>query len=133
MKIKVITQKDIDNQLQQTIKGLTDNDKTNFVWDGKPLYKIDHGHCFGRGFYIKYTTLDAIVVIQYGSRWFCNDDEYRYDKETGIYDKVIIEKVETNDIDFNEVIGSFPVVKSVSSKSISDDLIPIKPIDTKNE
>lgn len=126
MKISYITEEDIKKERLERAVNLTEDELSKYKWNGKPLYKIGHGHSFGRGFYIEYLTKDAECVTQYHDSWFNEGDEYKYNKETEIYEQVIIEKVEHKDIDFSNL--NFPTVKNVKAKSIGMDLEPVKPI-----
>lgn len=116
-------------KLLERIKTLTEEDKSVWSWEGKPLYKIGHGHEFLNGFFVEYTTLDAIKVTQFvDGRWFCGGETYKYNKESDVFEHIKIEPVERKDIDWSEL--KFPEIKVAKPTTFAMDIQPVKPMQT---
>jgi len=113
-------------KLLERIKTLTDEDKSEWVWEGKSLYLLGRGHAFGRGFFVEYTTLDATIVRRFGDRWFCNGEEYKFDEENNEFIEVVVEIQKPRKIDWDSF--SFPCSIKIDSCTIGDKLTPVQPM-----
>ena len=117
------TEEDTKNETEKLISQITEDKISIFSFKGESLYVTGHGHDFGYGFYVEYITKTGIRATQYVSGlWNIGDNNYRFN-EGGF---VLIPKAESHPIDWDNL--SFPIVKQVSAKTISSDLISVKPI-----
>ena len=132
MHIEYTNEEQEHKKLLERIKTLTEKDKSVWVWGGKPLYKIGHGHEFLNGFFVEYTTLDAIKVKQFvDGRWFCGAKEYKFNKETDEFTEIVIERKEPSKIDWDSF--SFPCSIKVAAHTIADELKPVRPMNAPNK
>lgn len=119
-----LTEEDIKKEIQKQISELTEEQKTEFVFNGQPLYKLGRGHDFLYGFFIEYITKNGIKARCYDSNiWNIENNNYDY------INSVFIERVkkERNNkpMDFNNVL--FPKIKKISSRTLSEDLVSHRP------
>ena len=116
------TDNDIKNDIKERIKGLKEEQKSTFVFNGEHFYLLGRGHSFLNGFYNEYMTKSGIIGCEYYmNRWEIGDNDYKYIN----CDFIEIPKIEykPTKTDFNDL--SLPIIKNV--KTIGDDLIPVKP------
>lgn len=116
-----ITEDDIKYETEKQISELTEDKKTNFIFDGQNFYELGNGHDFCYGFFTEYLTKCGIRGRYYLSgKWMINNDWYNF-----INDEFIIIRQETRNIAKTDF--TFPVIKNVNAKLLSDDLISINP------
>jgi len=74
------TMTDIERENQETANAVTEEQKTEFVFNGENLYYLGGGHAFLNGFFNEYITKSGVKIWQYLSgQWtiFGNsDDDY---------------------------------------------------------
>ncbi len=118
-----VTEEDSKKELQEAITNLTEEQKSIFKFKGEYFYKIEHGHCFAFGFYIKYVTKTGIVATEYNKWWTIKGDDYEYKDD----EFIIISKAETYPINWDKVISSLPIVKNINVRTIANDLESVIP------
>lgn len=128
MKFVTVTEEDLKRELDEKIANLKEDQKSKFEFEDHPFYKIGHGHCFGRGFYVEYVTKSGIHAYQFGSVWHINGDTYDYIDEE--YAKRPTLKP-SPPIDLSKI--TFPVVAQVAAKTIGLDIVPVIPKNKSNE
>jgi hypothetical protein len=118
-----VTESDIENETNKLVSGITDEKISEYIFNGESLYETGgYGHEFGNGFYNDYITKSGVRATRYHSgKWSIGSDGYRY--ENGEF--IIIEKPKSYDINWEDV--TFPIVKNVNERTISDELLSIKP------
>jgi hypothetical protein len=118
------TEEDTKRENQEKSKSVNEDNKSDFVFNGEPFYYIGRGHSFGFGFYEEYITKSAIEGCRYASgNWIINADRYEYvDNEF-----VLIQKKPRQEKPLDESSFNFPMVKEISSKSLSDELSSVQP------
>ena len=119
-----MTEENVKSEINKKISKLTEEQKSEFIFNNQPLYKLGNGHNFLYGFFTEYLTKTGISARYYvNGRWYINGEFYDYINSVFIK----IPKIETNlnPIDFNSL--SFPTIKNINIKTLSEDLIPIKP------
>ena len=120
-----VTEDDIKRETEKRISELTDDKKTNFIFNKHSFYELGNGHDFCYGFFTEYLTKNGIRGRYYVSgKWMINNDWYDF-----INNNFVIIKQTTRNItptDFN--IMTFPVIKN-ATKLLADDLIEVKPIE----
>jgi len=116
------TEEDTKNETEKLTSQITEDKISIFSFKGESLYETGSGHNFVYGFYVEYITKTGIRATQYMSGlWNIGSDDYEWKNN----EFVIIPKAESHPIDWDTL--SFPVVKQVSSKTISSNLINVKP------
>ena len=116
------TEEDTKNETEKLTSQITEDKISIFSFKGESLYETGSGHNFVYGFYVEYITKTGIRATQYMSGlWNIGSDDYEWKNN----EFVIIPKTESHPIDWDTL--SFPVVKQVSSKTISSNLINVKP------
>lgn len=120
---KYITDLDIQKETENLISKITEDKISEYEFKGDILYNTGgHGHDFYRGFYSEYITKNGLRATQYSlNRWIIGNDEYYYEDDRFI----IIEKQKLYPIDLETF--SFPVIKNVNARTISDELQSVKP------
>jgi hypothetical protein len=119
-----MTEEDVKSEINKQISELTEEQKSEFIYNNQSLYKLENGHDFCYGFFTEYITKTGIKVRYYvNGRWHINGEVYDYINSEFIK----IPKIERNlcPIDFKSL--SFPIIKNINSKTLSEDLISIKP------
>jgi hypothetical protein len=116
-----VTEEDARRELEEKIANLTEDKKSDFKFKGEYFYEIGSGHDFIHGWFFNYVTKSGIQGTNYKNYWVIGDAEYK------LKDDVFIEipKVETKPIDWSEF--TFPIVKGVKAKTMSEDLLPVQP------
>lgn len=113
-------------RLRRRASGVTEDMKSEFIFNGEHLYVSGNGHSFGRGFFVEYITKSAIVVRRFGDRWLSNGEEYTHSHENG-FELVILQKLPDEHPGFGEFV--FPTALKVAATTMSLDLVPLKPMD----
>jgi hypothetical protein len=122
--LEFVTEEDQKKKDAETISNLKEEQKSEFVFEGESLYLDYSGHAFLNGFFNSYITKSSIRATQYLSGfWNINGDGYNY--EDGKFIKIEYPEQPSEPIDFNNI--SFPIVKNVVAKLISDDLVSETP------
>jgi len=121
--IVYVTEEDIKNETKKLISEITEDKISIFFFNGEALYSTGCGHDFVYGFYTNYITKTGIRATQYVSYglWNIGSDDYEIKND----EFVLIPKAESYPIDLDKL--SFPIVKNVSAKTISEELISVKP------
>ena len=118
------THEDLKMENQEKSKSVNEDDKSDFIFNGEPFYLIGRGHSFGLGFYEEYITKSAIVGHRYPSgNWLIDSDDYGYVNN----EFVLIQKQPHQEKPFDESSFNFPMVKQVSTKLLSGQLISVQP------
>ena len=119
------TDADERREREELIKNLSEDKKSEFVFKGEDLYYIGGGHAWLYGFFDEYITKSGIKAWGYHSgKWSIEGNEYEYVDGEFIF---IPPPPPSEPVDFSSI--QLPIVKNVSAKTLSDDLLPIKPID----
>ena len=128
------TPEDIERENQETANAVTEEQKTEYTFNGENLYYLGRGHSFGYGFFNEYITKSGVKIWQYLSgRWTIhgnagNDCEL-IDNELHL---IPIKPTPPREpIDWSSI--QFPTVKNVSESSLADKLPSVKPIQNKDE
>jgi hypothetical protein len=118
-----VTEPDIENETNKLVGEITDEKISEYVFNGESLYETGgYGHEFLNGFYNDYITKSGVRATRYHSgKWSIGSDSYRYENDGFI----IIEKPKSYNINWEDV--TFPIVKNVNARIISDELQSIKP------
>ncbi len=127
------TMADIERENQETANAVTEEQKTEFVFNGENLYYLGSGHAFLNGFFNEYITKSGVKIWQYLSgQWTIlgnsGDDCELIDNELHLIPKEPTPPSEP--IDWSSI--EFPRVKKLSGP-IADKLPSVKPIQNKNE
>lgn len=123
MNITYVTAEDIRNLDLETAKNVSEDKKTDIVFNGENLYYLGVGHCFLNSFFSEYITKSAIKIRQYSNFWSINNEDYNL-----IDDKFVLipkEPYVHNPIRFEDL--TFPTIKNVKPNLLSDKLISLKP------
>ena len=121
------TDEDIERENKETAEGLTEDKKTDYVFNGESLYYLGVGHAFLYGFFNEYITKSGTKVWEYHSgRWTIlgnsGDDCELIDNELHLIPKEPIPPSEP--IDWSSI--EFPRVKNLTGP-IADKLISVQP------
>jgi hypothetical protein len=120
-KINYITEEDVKIQTLELVKNIKEEAKSEFEFNSEPFYYVGRGHNFAYGFYNEYITKSGIRATQFSSGlWHIGNEEYKYDNGW-----VLVERQPYTPMDFNEL--TLPIVKNVNTKTISGDIISVKP------
>jgi hypothetical protein len=118
-----VTDEDIKRENERVASNLTEEQKTDFVFGGEPLYELGRGHAFIWGFFTEYLTKSAVKAVRYDSgKWHINGDEYVYENETFV---LVPPPPPTEPADWSTF--TFPVVRQVSANLLANSITPIKP------
>lgn len=119
----IVTEADIENETKNLVSKITEDKVSEYVFNGESLYETGgYGHEFLNGFYNDYITKSGVRATRYHSgKWLIGNDEYLYENNKF----VIIEKPKTYDINWDDV--TFPIIKNVNSRTISDELQSVTP------
>lgn len=119
-----ITDEDVKRETLKLVDNISEEDKSIFVFNGEILYKTKgHGHNFVYGFYQEYITKSGIRATQYLSGlWIIGNEQYIYKNDNF----KLLPKSEVNENLSLENL-SFPVIKNIQAKTISSDIISVKP------
>jgi hypothetical protein len=113
---------DVRKENEELVKNIIEDEKSEFVFKGEHLYYLGQGHAFLRGFFSEYVTQSGVKAWQFGGLWLIGSDEYEYINNEFV---LIPPPPPQEPIDWSEM--SFPIVKSVAAKTLSGELISIKP------
>jgi hypothetical protein len=113
---------DVRKENEELVKNISEDKKSEFVFKGEPLYYLGRGHAFLRGFFSEYATQSGVKAWQFGGLWLIGSDEYEYINNEFV---LIPPPPPQEPIDWSEM--SFPIVKSVAAKTLSEELISVKP------
>jgi hypothetical protein len=113
---------DIRKENEELFKNISEDKKSEFLFKGEHLYYLGRGHDFLRGFFSEYVTQSGVKAWQFGGLWLIGSDEYEYINNEFV---LIPPPPPQEPIDWSEM--SFPIVKSVAAKTLSDELISVKP------
>jgi len=128
--LETVTEEDQKKKDAETISALKEEQKSEFVFEGETLYLDYSGHSFLNGFFNSYITKNGTRATQnFRGFWNINGDDYNY--EDGKFIKIEYPERSSELIDFNNI--SFPLVKNVFAKLISDDLVSETPIIPKDD
>jgi hypothetical protein len=122
------TSEDIERENQETANAVTEEQKTEYTFNGENLYYLGRGHSFGYGFFNEYITKSGVKIWQYLSgRWTIhgnvgNDCEL-IDNELHLIP--IKPTPPSKPVDWSSI--EFPTVKNVSESSLADKLPSVKP------
>jgi len=127
MKITYTTEEDTKRELLKDIQNLSEDQKSKYIYNDEYLYKRSHGHDFLCGFYVEFLTKSGTIIKYQQNKWSTNNTDLK------LNDFVLTNKpVEPT----KEYIPSseplkFPTITKISASTISQDLIPVAPMNTK--
>ena len=111
---------------ENVILSLTDEQKSEFIFNSQPLYILGRGHSFLRGFFLEYITKTGITAWCFSPElWVIDGEEYEYKNNEFIRKIQIIDN--SRPIGFSDFNDFFPTVKKTNDKLLAEDLISIKP------
>jgi hypothetical protein len=114
---------DIRKENEELVKNISEDKKSEFVFKGEHLYYLGEGHAFLHGFFSEYVTQSGVKAWQFvDGLWLIGNDEYEFSNNEFV---LIPPPPPKEPIDWSEM--SFPIVKSVAAKTLSDELISVKP------
>ena len=115
---------DIERENLETAEKATEEQKSEYVFNGEPLYYLGVGHAFLYGFFNEYITKSGVKVWEYHSgRWTTNGDDYELvDNELILIPPT--PPTPSESIDWSSI--KFPRVKNLTGP-IADQLISVKP------
>ena len=94
---------------------MTEDQKTDIIFNGEYLYKNGGGHSFLRGFFVEYLTKSGVRVTQYLSGlWSVGADDYTRDEEGNFIKKEYPPYVPTPTNAWESI--SLPMVRNVKCK-----------------
>ena len=125
-RLEVKTEEDAKRERLKQASEVTEDMKSEFIFNGEHLYVLGNGHSFGRGFFVEYITESATVVRRFDDRWFSNGEEYTHSPENG-FELVLLQKLPDEHPGFGEFV--FPTALKVAATTMSLDLAPLKPTD----
>ena len=110
---------------EKPILSLTEEQKSEFVFNEEPLYILGRGHSFLYGFFLEYITKTGITAWRFSPElWVIGGEDYEY-KNNEFVKKI---KIETPPIDFSTFKDFFlPKVNNTSTKLLAEELISVKP------
>jgi hypothetical protein len=122
---EVITPEIAEAQKREKICNLKEDQLSEYVFNGEPLYETGRGHSFGIGFYTSYLTKSGVEAEAYGPRWRIQNSWYDF------VDGDFVEIPETvyvpcEPANLEEI--SFPIVRSVFAKLASTELFQVQPM-----
>lgn len=125
LKFVYLTEEDVKLKISKQIYKLTEEQKSEFIYNNQPLYKLGTGHDFCYGFFTEYLTKTGINARCYiNNIWHINGEVYNYINSEFI--KIPKIKRNLNPINFKNI--SFPLMKNSKTKTLAEDLISVKPI-----
>ena len=129
-KINFVTDEDQRKIDQERITKLTEDQKSEYKFQGEYFYELGRGHEFLMGFFTEYITKNGLTAWEYDSGiWRIQDQDYTY--SNGEFQAEPTHKTENRNIKWDEI--SFPKVQKIHAKSISDDLVPEVPRESLNK
>lgn len=129
-KIEHLYPEDVKRQNLAAAARVTEEQRSEFIFNGEPLYQLGRGHSFLNGFYTSYITRSGIAAERYDSgKWDIDGDSYEF--VDGAF--VLIPRKEHTTPTPEQMMESwnsvpFPIVKSVADQVIGIDLMPVKPM-----
>lgn len=118
-----VTDEDLKREIEKRILELTEDQKSDFVFENHHLYELGRGYDFIYGFYNEYLTKNGIQARQYLSGlWRINNEFYKYKDSNFVLEP---KSIDEKPMDFSKVV--FPVIKSISAKTLSGDIIDVSP------
>lgn len=122
------TDEDVKRENQELAKSVTEDKKSEYVFNGEDLYYIGVGHAFLYGFFNEYLTKSGIKAWQYHSGWWSIGND-RYDYIDGEF--VLVPPTPPSEpIDWASI--QFPKVKNLTGP-IAGKLISVQPKENPNE
>lgn len=120
-----ITEEDEKKELERILSSLKEEDKIDVEFNGESLYYIGSGHDFLYSFFKKYVTKSGICATyyMYGNFWIIDSKEYKYKDDA--FTEVIREANKSSETKWDNF--QFPIVKNIEARTLSDDIIPVKP------
>lgn len=128
-KIEHLYPEDVKQQNLAAAASVTEEQRSEFIFNGEPLYQLGRGHDFLNGFFTKYITESGIAARRYASgKWEIDGDSYEF--VDGAF--VLIPRKERTTPTPEQMMESwnsvpFPIVKSLAAQVIGIDLMPVKP------
>ena len=129
-KIEHLYPEDVRRQNLAAAASVTEEQRSEFIFNGEPLYQLGRGHAFLNGFFTEYITKSGIAARRYDSgKWEIGGDSYEF--ADGAF--VLISRKEHTPPTPEKMMESwnpvpFPIVKSVADQVIGIDLMPVKPM-----
>jgi len=113
----------LKKKYQDVVSNLTENKKSDIVFNKENLYHLGGGHDFLRSFFTEYITKSCIICRQFNGYWLIDGKEYKYVNKEFI--EVIQESKNLNPINLEDI--KFPIIKTAPNL-IGDQLMSVKPI-----
>ena len=125
-RLEVKTEEDAKQERLKQASEVSEDMKSEFIFNGEHLYVLGRGHNFIKGFYTEYITKSATVVKRFHDRWFIGGEEYTHSPENGFELVKIKEPTNSEPMDWDGI--AFPMVSRVAAKVMSLDLEPVEPM-----
>ena len=117
-----------ERRKKKVIDNLTEDQKTDIIWNNEPLYLIGRGHDFFRGFFNHFITKSGIELKKFIRRgeWVIDGEKDNYTYTNTEWVRIVREPIKT------KPLGSFdsvqlPKVKRVFPGTISSEITPATP------
>lgn len=128
MEFTYSTEESRQKEKEEILKNLTDDQKTEIVFEGEILYFIGTGHGYFEGFYYSYITKTGVYATQYlEGYWTIGSNDYNYVE--GEFVLIPKEEYVPSKVDFSKI--KMPIMK-ISARTIADDITPVAPITQKS-
>jgi hypothetical protein len=117
----------VKREIKKQISKLTEDQKSEYVFNEEPLYVLGRGHDFCYGYFIEYITKTGIIAKCFYSKimWCIAGEIYDY-KNNEFIKRAKIEPSDTNE--FNDFYNlGLSIVRRTDNKSLASDLLSIKP------
>jgi hypothetical protein len=120
-----ITKEDEKMEIEKQISELTEEQKSELLFNGDQLYVLGIGHSFSEGFFTEFITKSGIKAYCFDSGvWKIDGKLYNYVDSKFIKIPEIVRNINSIEpIDFSTF--SFPIIKNVNAKLLADDLCKI--------
>lgn len=111
---------------EKQISNLTEDKKTDYIFNGENFYELGRGHAFLFGFFTECITKSGIKAWRYDSgKWTIDGHDFTYDHEKNEFIKTPEPVVSNEPIDWGNI--KFPVVKNLSGP-MADKFPSVQPI-----
>jgi hypothetical protein len=126
--LEYIYPEDVKRIQQEKASRVKKKQRSEFIFQGEPLYKLGRGHEFVKGFYTEYVTKTGIAATRYDSElWIIDNAPYEF--KGGEF--VLVPRKVYPTLTPEQMMGSwdsvsFPIVKNVAAKISGCDLVPVQ-------
>jgi len=127
MYLDFIDDNEYNKRKQEAINSLTEEQKTDIIFEGEKLYYLGGGHDFVFSFFKEYVTKSGVEAKHYLSDdyWIINNVKFLYKNNSFL---LVVKKPKNieQETDWSNFI--FPIAKKIKPTLLSDLIEPVIPI-----